>query len=90
VRGVELVGTPLVVVNRAIAAGGDMKTDNTGSCGAASGWVSVSEIAPSLLIGEIELQRLPENRERPPILASPLHDEGATLSDAKKDSKDAH
>jgi predicted Zn-dependent protease len=90
VRGVELVGTPLVVVNRAVAAGSDMVTDNTGSCGAASGWVSVSEIAPSLLIGEIELQRLPENRERPPILASPLHDDASALSDAKKDSKDAH
>jgi len=74
VRGVEFVGTPLVVVNKILAAGDDPEVNNAGRCGAASGWVPVSEIAPSLLVSEAELQRLPENRERPPLLPSPLHD----------------
>jgi predicted Zn-dependent protease len=74
VRGVKLVGTPLVVLNRIVAAGNDPTLANGYHCGAESGWVPVSQIAPSLLVSEIELQRLPEDRARPPILPSPLHD----------------
>ena len=74
VRGVKLVGTPLVVLNRVVAAGDDPTIANGYHCGAESGWVPVSQIAPSLLVSEIELQRLPEERSRPPILPSPLHD----------------
>jgi TldD protein len=74
VRGVKLVGTPLVVLNRIVAAGNDPTLANGFHCGAESGWVPVSQIAPSLLVSEIELQRLPEERSRPPILPAPLHD----------------
>ena len=74
VRGVKLVGTPLVVLNRVVAAGNDSTLANGFHCGAESGWVAVSQIAPSLLVSEIELQRLPEDRARPPILPAPLHD----------------
>ncbi|MFI5350499.1 MAG: TldD/PmbA family protein [Elusimicrobiota bacterium] len=74
VRGVKLVGTPLVVLNRVVAAGNDATLSNGFHCGAESGWVPVSQIAPSLLLSEIELQRLPEDRARPPILPAPLHD----------------
>ncbi|MDE2142822.1 MAG: TldD/PmbA family protein [Elusimicrobia bacterium] len=74
VRGVKLVGTPLVVLNRIVAAADDATLANGFHCGAESGWVPVSQIAPSLLVSEIELQRLPEDRARPPILPSPLHD----------------
>jgi predicted Zn-dependent protease len=74
VRGVKLVGTPLVVLNRIVAAGNDPTLANGFHCGAESGWVPVSQIAPSLLVSEIELQRLPEDRARPPILPAPLHD----------------
>ncbi|MBI4056140.1 MAG: TldD/PmbA family protein [Elusimicrobia bacterium] len=74
VRGVELVGTPLVVINKIIAAGDDQTLANTYHCGAESGWVSVDQIAPSVLVSEIELQRIEEDRKRPPILPSPLHD----------------
>ena len=74
VRGVKLVGTPLVVLNRVVAAGDDPTLANGFHCGAESGWVPVSQIAPSLLVSEIELQRLPEDRSRPPILPAPLHD----------------
>jgi predicted Zn-dependent protease len=72
VRGVKLVGTPLVVLNRIVAAGDDATLANGFQCGAESGWVPVSQIAPSLLVSEVELQRLPEDRSRPPILPSPL------------------
>ncbi len=74
VRGVKLVGTPLVILNRIVAAGDDDSLANGFHCGAESGWVPVSQIAPSLLVSEIELQRLPEDRVLPPLLPSPLHD----------------
>jgi predicted Zn-dependent protease len=74
VRGVKLVGTPLAVLNRVVAAGDDPTLANGFHCGAESGWVPVSQIAPSLLLSEIELQRLPEDRARPPILPAPIHD----------------
>ena len=63
----------LATFERIMAAGNDGETFN-GICGAESGWVPVSQIAPSLLVSEIELQRLPEDRSRPPILPAPLHD----------------
>ncbi|MBI3551264.1 MAG: TldD/PmbA family protein [Elusimicrobia bacterium] len=74
VRGVAMVGTPLVVLNRIVAAGDDPALGNTYTCGAESGHVPVSQTAPSVLVSEVELQRLPEDRARPPILPSPLHD----------------
>jgi predicted Zn-dependent protease len=74
VRGVKLVGTPLAVLNRVVAAGNDPTLANGFTCGAESGWIPVSQIAPSLLFSEIELQRLPEDRARPPVLPSPLYD----------------
>ncbi|NNN06088.1 MAG: TldD/PmbA family protein [Elusimicrobia bacterium] len=74
VRGVKLVGTPLVILNRIVAAGEDDTLADGFICGAESGWVPVSQIAPSLLVSEIELQRNPEDRVLPPILPSPLHD----------------
>lgn len=72
VRGVKLVGTPLVMLNRIVAAGDDPTLADGFHCGAESGWVPVSQVAPSLLVSEIELQRLPEDRSRPPVLPSPL------------------
>lgn len=73
-RGVSMVGTPLVVLNRIVAAADDDAVANGFYCGAESGMVPVNQIAPSVLISEIELQRLPEDRARPPILPSPFHD----------------
>src|SRR5581483_12159255 len=75
VRGVKMVGTPLVVLNRIVAAGDDMHLSNPFTCGAESGQVPVDQIAPSLLVTNIELQRVPEERARPPILPSPFHDQ---------------
>ena len=74
VRGVSMVGTPLIVLNRIVAAADDAAVANGFHCGAESGWVPVDQIAPSVLVSEIELQRLPEDRARPPILPSPFYD----------------
>ena len=70
VRGVELVGTPLSSVNRILATGKAARVFN-GYCGAESGYVPVSTVAPAVLVGELELQRVSRSRERSPILPAP-------------------
>jgi predicted Zn-dependent protease len=70
VRGVELVGTPLSSVNKVLATSDVVRVFN-GYCGAESGYVPVSTVAPSTLVGEIELQRVARANERSPILPSP-------------------
>ena len=69
-RGLEIVGTPLVSLNKVVAAGNKSEVFN-GYCGAESGWVPVSVIAPSLLVSEIEMQRTNDKPIRPPILPPP-------------------
>ncbi len=70
VRGVELVGTPLVTISKIIKASDEYGVFN-GYCGAESGYIPVSAIAPYVLISEIELQSSMKFKERPPILKSP-------------------
>jgi TldD protein len=70
VRGVEVVGTPLSAVSKIVATGKTQGVFN-GFCGAESGNVPVSTVAPATLLREIELQRVVEGRDRPPILPSP-------------------
>jgi len=70
VRGVEIVGTPLVSIGKIIAAADDMGVFN-GYCGAESGMVPVSTVAPSTLFSEIELQRSARARSKGPILPRP-------------------
>jgi hypothetical protein len=70
VRGVEIVGTPLSSMNRILASGSKSGIFN-GFCGAESGNVPVSTVAPAVLLQEIELQRTVEGKDRPPILMSP-------------------
>ena len=70
VRGAELVGTPLVSINKIVAASKETGVFN-GYCGAESGYVPVSTIAPALLTTEIELQRSQSQKERPPLLPAP-------------------
>lgn len=72
VRGVEIVGTPLASINKIVATSDEYGVFN-GYCGAESGYVPVSAIAPAALISEIELQRTAKAKERPPILPPPLH-----------------
>jgi TldD protein len=71
VRGVDLIGTPLTTFQQIIAASDSPKVFN-GSCGAESGWVPVSAIAPDLLIREVEVQRSEKANDRPPLLAAPV------------------
>jgi TldD protein len=80
VRGVEFVGTPIGSLNRIVAASDSVGVFN-GFCGAESGYVPVSTVAPALLISEIELQRTRRAMERAPILSAPWRPE-PRVSDA--------
>ena len=71
VRGVEIVGTPLSSVNRILATGQGEGVFN-GFCGAESGMVPVSTVAPAVLLQEIELQRAMQGKDRPPLIPSPV------------------
>lgn len=71
VRGVDLIGTPLTTFERVLAASDDSQVFN-GMCGAESGWVPVSAVAPDLLIQEVEVQRKEKAHDRPPLLDPPL------------------
>lgn len=70
VRGVDLVGTPLASITKMLAAADDYAVFN-GSCGAESGWVPVSAVAPSVLVSEIEIEKKQKSQDRPPILKAP-------------------
>jgi predicted Zn-dependent protease len=71
VRGVDIVGTPLSCFERILCTGYDPGVFN-GSCGAESGWVPVSAVSPSILVGTIEVEKRERDQSRPPILPSPL------------------
>jgi len=71
VRDVEIVGTPLVSINKIIATGDDYSVFN-GFCGAESGYIPVSTVAPSILVSEIELQRKSSKKEKLPLLSPPF------------------
>lgn len=73
IRGVDIVGTPLASFNKIIAAGKDYQVFN-GSCGAESGWVPVSAIAPSLLISELEIEKVHKSSAKLPVLPAPKGD----------------
>ncbi len=70
VRGVEIVGTPLSAMSKILATGQTPGVFN-GFCGAESGNVPVSTVAPPTLLQEIELQRVVEGKDRPPLLDNP-------------------
>ena len=70
VRGVEIVGTTLTALGKITAAGDDPRVFD-GYCGAESGFVPVSTVAPTVLIAEIELQRTRKDTGRSPVLTSP-------------------
>jgi len=73
VRGVDLIGTPLIAFSKITAADDDVGVFN-GICGAESGWVPVSAISPGLLGSQIEVQRKEKSQERAPVLPSPPAD----------------
>jgi len=77
VRGVDIVGTPLVSLTKIVATGDTQEVFN-GFCGAESGSVPVAAAAPALLISEMEVQKKETSTDRPPLLPPPAHDPEAT------------
>jgi TldD protein len=70
VRGVSIVGTPLAAMKRILATSDKSEVFN-GECGAESGTIPVSAVAPAMLVSEMETQRQPQGTARPPILPIP-------------------
>jgi TldD protein len=70
VRGVSIVGTPQAALKRILATGDKSEVFN-GECGAESGTVPVSAVAPAMLVSEMETQKQAQGTARPPILAIP-------------------
>ena len=70
VRGVSIVGTPQAALNRIVATGDHQDIFN-GVCGAESGSIPVSAVAPAMLVSEIETQRQTQGTTRPPIVPPP-------------------
>jgi TldD protein len=70
VRGVDIVGTPLAALTRIVTTG-DQEHVFNGVCGAESGSVPVSAVAPAMLFSEMEVQKRAHSHERPPILPPP-------------------
>jgi TldD protein len=73
VRGVNIVGTPLVSLTKIVATG-DKEEIFNGYCGAESGSVPVAAVAPAILISEMEFAKKETSTDRPPILPPPAHD----------------
>ena len=73
VRGVDIVGTPLVSLTKIVATSDTPEIFN-GYCGAESGSVPVSAVSPAILISEMEVQKKETSTDRPPILPPPAHD----------------
>lgn len=71
VRGADIVGTPLVSFSKILAAADDDAVFN-GTCGAESGWVPVSSIAPSILLEALEVEKTEKSSRKPPILPAPI------------------
>jgi len=82
VRGVDIVGTPLLSLNNIILTGDTEQVFN-GICGAESGQVPVAAAAPAMLFSEIEVQKRAKGTQRPPILPPPGFDEDAPAASGK-------
>ncbi len=72
VRGVDIVGTPLVSLTKIMATGDTPEVFN-GYCGAESGSVPVAAVSPAILISEMEVQKKETSTDKPPILPPPAH-----------------
>jgi predicted Zn-dependent protease len=73
VRGVNIVGTPLVSLSKIVATSDKQEIFN-GYCGAESGSVPVAAAAPAILISEMEFAKKETSTDKPPILPPPAHD----------------
>jgi predicted Zn-dependent protease len=89
VRGVSIVGTPLAAMKRIVATGDKSEVFN-GECGAESGTVPVSAVAPAMLVSEMETQKQAQGTARPPILAIPQESQGTREQGNEGTSGAAH
>lgn len=76
VRGVSIVGTPQAALMRIMATSNHQDVFN-GICGAESGSIPVSAVAPAMLVSEIETQKQAQGTARPPILPPPPADDAS-------------
>jgi len=81
VRGVDIVGTPLLSLNNIILTGDKLQVFN-GVCGAESGQVPVAAAAPAMLFSEIEVQKRNKGTDRPPLMPPPGSSQSSTQSSA--------
>src|SRR5277367_3132384 len=82
VRGVDIVGTPLAALTRIMLTGDQQHVFN-GVCGAESGQVPVSAVAPAMLFSEMEVQKRQHSHDRPPILPPPGFEDSKPAAAAK-------
>ena len=83
VRGVDIVGTPLAALTRILMTGDQQHVFN-GVCGAESGQVPVSAVAPAMLFSEMEVQKRQHSHDRPPILPAPGFEDSPGAKPAAK------
>jgi predicted Zn-dependent protease len=83
VRGVSIVGTPLAAMKKIVATSDKSEVFN-GECGAESGTIPVSAVAPAMLLSEMETQKQAQGTARPPILSIPGAESAAP---AKKEAQ---
>ena len=89
VRGVDIVGTPLSCFAQITCTGDDPAVFN-GTCGAESGWVPVSAVSPSILVGQIEIEKRQRSQDRPPILGPPIAGGADTAGAASPSGRKEH
>ena len=83
VRGVSIVGTPLAAMKKILVTGDKSEVFN-GECGAESGTIPVSAVAPAMLLSELETQRVQQGTARPPILPIPGAESAAPAKPASE------
>jgi predicted Zn-dependent protease len=83
VRGVSIVGTPQAALSSILATDDHPQIFN-GLCGAESGTIPVSAVAPAMMVSDIETQRQAQGTSRPPIVPPPPLDDASTASGSPK------
>ena len=83
VRGVSIVGTPQAALSSIVATDDHPEIFN-GLCGAESGTIPVSAVAPAMLVSSIETQRQAQGTARPPIVPPPPLDNAPTTTGSPK------
>lgn len=71
VRGVNMIGTPLSMFSQIGACGTEQDVFN-GYCGAESGSIPVSCIAPAIYVKMVETQKQAKSQNPPPLLPRPV------------------